>query len=260
MLRWKPFRRDPVDPVAHVLAECLERIEAGESPDEVVARYPDLRQELEPLLATGLHARAVAPEQPDPDFRRRLRYRLEGAVPVAARLPRPAFGLWRARLASAAVTLLFLLLVAGGAIRVSAGSLPDSPLYPLKRATEDAHLALTPDLARRFWLRLDFAERRLVEAHALWARKGVVWEGGLLEMVGITEAVLEEYEVFADPGMAEGVRRLRALGERQRAFLEFLAREAPSRRARWLAAMLLHYTADWDSRAKAVLERMGSGR
>jgi hypothetical protein len=70
--------------------------------------------------------------------------------------------------------------------------------------------------------------------------------------------VLEEYEAFPEPGAVEGLHRIRVLGERQRAFLEFLAREAPSRRARWLAEMLLHYTADWDSRVEAVLEEVES--
>ncbi len=256
MFGWKKIRRESVDPIAQALADCLERVEKGEAPEEALARYPALRKELEPLLTTALRAHTVAPEHPDLAFRSRLRYRLEGAAQVSARRPRPAFALWRTRLASAAVTLLLLFLVAGGAIGVSASSLPDSPLYPLKRATENAHLALTPDLAQRFWLRLNFAERRLMEAHALWERKGVVWEGGLLEMVGVTETVLEEYEVFADPSMVEGLRRIRVLGERERAFLEFLVQEAPSRRARWLAEMLLHYTADWDSRVEAVLEQV----
>lgn len=259
MFGWRKFRRESVDPIAQALADCLERVEGGESPEEALARYPDLREELEPLLTTALHAHTVAPEQPDPAFRSRLRYRLEGAAQASARLPRPTFALWRTRLASAAVTLLLLFLVAGGAIRVSAGSLPDSPLYPLKRATEDAHLAMTPDLAHRFWLRLDFAERRLQEAHALWERKGVVWEGGLLEMVGVTETVLEEYEAFPEPNVAEGLQRIRVLGGRERAFLEFLAREAPTRRAGWLAEMLLHYTAGWDGRVEAVLEHLRQG-
>ena len=256
MFGWRKIRRESVDPVGQALADCLERIEGGESPEEAVARYPALHEELEPLLTTALRARAVAPEQPDSAFRSRLRYRLEGAAQVSARPQRPGFALWRARLLPAAITLLIFFFLAGGAIRVSAGSLPDSPLYPLKRATEDAHLALTPDLTHRLWLRLNFAERRLMEAHALWERKGVVWEGGLLEMVGVTETVLEEYEAFPDPNVVEGLQRIRMLGSRERAFLEFLAREAPTRRAGWLAEMLLHYTAGWDRRAEAVLERV----
>lgn len=259
MLGWRKFRGESVDPVGQALADCLERVEGGESPEEALARYPALHEELEPLLTTALHARAVAPEQPDRAFRARLRYRLEGAAQVSARPSRLAFALWRARLVSAAITLLLLFLVAGGAVGVSARSLPDSPLYPLKRATEDAHLALTPNLAQRFWLRLNFAERRLLEAQAVWERKGVVWEGGLLEMVGVTETVLEEYEVYADPSMVEGLQRIPVLGGRQRAFLEHLAQEAPSRRARWLAEMLLHYTAGWNSRVEAVLEEVESG-
>jgi len=257
---WRMIGREPVDPIAQALADCLERIEGGAPPEEVLARYPTLQEELEPLLTTALHARAVAPEQPDPAFRSRLRYRLEGAAQaLSARSRRLTFALWRARLVSAAITLLLLFLVAGGAITVSARSLPDSPLYPLKRATEDAQLALTPDFFHRLWLRLDFAERRLMEAHAVWERKGIVWEGGLLEMVGVTETVLEEYEAFPEPEAVEGLQRIRVLGGRERAFLEFLVREAPSRRARWLAEMLLHYTIDWDSRVEAVLERVESG-
>lgn len=70
--------------LAHVLSRCVEALDAGESLDEVLRRYPALSDELRPLLETALRLHegrggATLPAFPDESLRRRLRE--AGAIP-----------------------------------------------------------------------------------------------------------------------------------------------------------------------------------
>lgn len=52
---------------------------------------------------------------------------------------------------------------AGATAAMAASSLPDSPLYPVKLAMEDARLAVTPNPAQRARLHLAMAQERTLE-------------------------------------------------------------------------------------------------
>lgn len=140
--------------------------------EEVLCEYPELREELEPLLKLAQDLRALpkvrAPESlrtsRRPVFASRdaragssiSRWRLYpidrlAAAPWGAALPRLA----------AAIALTFILL--GGVATVSAGSLPDEPLYPVKLAIEDLQLAVAPSPQAQMELELHFTARRLEE-------------------------------------------------------------------------------------------------
>ena len=107
---------------------------------------------------------AVAPVTPDGATRIRawnlVSARLAGG-PVAAPARR-----WRPfRLATALVAALAVLLV--GTAVASAQSLPNSPLYPIKRFDEGLRATLTLGAPARFSYRLELARIRLVEAQAM---------------------------------------------------------------------------------------------
>jgi hypothetical protein len=70
--------------------------------------------------------------------------------------------LWRS-LVAVALVLALVLSVGGGVARAAEGSLPGSPLYPLKLAAEDARTLLTLDPSARTRLYLHFADRRTDE-------------------------------------------------------------------------------------------------
>ena len=57
-------------------SECLASIKRGEAPDACLARYPQLRQQLKPLLVTALSVSAVPRALPSNDFRRQAKSRL----------------------------------------------------------------------------------------------------------------------------------------------------------------------------------------
>jgi len=70
--------------------------------------------------------------------------------------------LWRSLVATTLV-LALVLSMGGGVARAAEGSLPGSPLYPLKLAAEDARAILTLDPSARTRLYLRFADKRTDE-------------------------------------------------------------------------------------------------
>ncbi len=95
-------------------------------------------------------------------FRNELRGRLmsEAAVVLVPRSPRFSLpALLRPALAGAVIVVL----VIAGATSAAASSLPGDPLYAVKRASEDARLAVTFDQVSRLLLLSELADRRLDE-------------------------------------------------------------------------------------------------
>lgn len=155
------------DKLEKVLASCLENVEHGESPESCLARYPEMARDLEPLLRTALLVRQVTRAAPRQEFRAAARQRLMALARSApARRGRPwrrvnpsALG-WR----WAAVTAsLLVVLVGWGTVAMASNSLPDETLYPVKIATEEVKLALTPGAVRKARLEIDFIEQRTQE-------------------------------------------------------------------------------------------------
>lgn len=168
----------------HALDQCLQTLAAGESLEACLARFPDQRQELEPMLAAVLRLQAVRRLQAPPAFHQAARGRLLAAIEAAPRPVAPgrmplsqrfmaslAGILQPPRLAPLALrlALVLILLTAGTAATAYAAqdALPGNPLYAVKLAGEDVHLRLATDPAT---LRLTFAQRRLDEAHMLLQR------------------------------------------------------------------------------------------
>ncbi len=179
------------------LDECLSQLNTGEfGLEEVLARYPEHAAELRPLLRTAMLVRQVPQMVPSPEAKAAGRRRLLAAVAKKRRekaLAKPGVlqrlgqqvatvmqpllqpqrqGLMLAQ--AIAALLVVVSLVGAGTVGVAAGSLPDSPLYPIKRTTEWVQLTLTTSPADKARLHMDYSERRLGEAQALWeAGKGL---------------------------------------------------------------------------------------
>lgn len=155
----------------NILDECLGRLIDGESVEACLSRYPEHTAALEPLLRTAQQTLKAADIQPRPEFRDRARYQFQAAIhemPVKER--RGFFTVLRPGLA--AVVMLAVVLLAGGGVVAAAGnSLPDSPLYSVKLATESVRLALTPSDLGKAELNAQFADERVDEIIRL-AEKG----------------------------------------------------------------------------------------
>jgi hypothetical protein len=179
------------------LDECLSQLNTGElGLEEALARYPEYEAELRPLLRMAMLVRQTPRAVPSPAAKAAGRQRLLAAVArkkrekaqarpgLARRLGQSVAVLVQPwvqpqrqplRLAQAiAAVLVVVSLISAGTVKVAASSLPNSPLYTIKRATERVQLALTTTAAGRARLHMDYSEKRLEEAQTLWeAGKGL---------------------------------------------------------------------------------------
>jgi hypothetical protein len=156
----------------NILDDCLERLLVkGEGLEQCLERYPAQADELRPLLETALAAREASAIQPRPDFRARARYQFQSALKeTAAGKSRTSWG-WFPRWATAVAVVLVLVLAGGGTVFAADSSMPDSPLYSVKLATEQVRLALTPSQMGKARLCAELADRRVAEI-AYMADKG----------------------------------------------------------------------------------------
>jgi len=156
----------------NILDECLERLLVkGETIEQCLESYPEQATELEPLLQTALTAKKASAIQPRPEFKARARYQFRSALREAeAKRSRRFFG-WQPRWATAVAIVLILLLAGSGTVAAAGNSMPDETLYPVKLATEDVRLRLTPSDLGKAQLYASFADKRVLEI-ALMAEKG----------------------------------------------------------------------------------------
>jgi len=56
------------DKLTEILDDCIEQIEKGSSIEACLAEYPDMREELEPLLRIALSISSIPKVQPSPEF------------------------------------------------------------------------------------------------------------------------------------------------------------------------------------------------
>ncbi|GAH90833.1 unnamed protein product, partial [marine sediment metagenome] len=104
--------------------------------EQCLQSYPEQAAELKPLLQTALVVKKASAIQPRAEFKAKARYQFRSALQeVASRGSRPFFG-WLPRWATVVTIVLVLLLAGGGTVAAASNSMPDSPLYPVKLATE----------------------------------------------------------------------------------------------------------------------------
>ncbi len=148
----------------NVLDECLERLLIkGETMEQCLQSYPEQAADLKPLLQMALATRQAVAIQPRAEFKARARYQFHSALQEAASPRSRPFLSWFPRWATVVTIVLGVLLMGGGTIAAASYSMPDSLLYPVKLATEQAQLTLTPSDIGKAELCAKFADRRVAE-------------------------------------------------------------------------------------------------
>jgi hypothetical protein len=152
-----------------ILAYCLEEIHSGRKTiQECLAMYPDIREEIEPLLYLALKIQPEIRNAPA-EFKQKTRenlIRIMKSEVVQEKwgwnlksFLKPAFSF------SSAVLILPLVAVIamGGTSYASLNSLPDDALFPLKTKIENIQVALTFNNVSQANLHMKLAQRRVDE-------------------------------------------------------------------------------------------------
>ena len=153
---------------------CLREIEQGADLDTLLFRYPDLANELRPILEASVKATGMAARAPSEEVIRRNRAKLlQHAAEMRERKAAPlSRRVWSVLLRRALVTLavVLMLFISGtGLVRASSSSLPGDNLYSVKRTWERLSLWLTFDAAVREELEFEHENERLEELNELLA-------------------------------------------------------------------------------------------
>lgn len=147
-----------------ILDECLEcLLVKGEMIEQCLERYPEYAVELEPLLKTAVAANEALAIQPDPEFKARVRYQLSSSSEGVKPRKRVSPFTWQPRWAMAVMIVLAVLIAGGGTVVAADNSMPDNPLYPVKLATEQVRVTLTPSDIGKAEIYAAMVDRRVTE-------------------------------------------------------------------------------------------------
>jgi hypothetical protein len=166
--------------IEEILIHCIDDIEAGRaSLQDCLDRYPDMRQELEPLLRVALSINEPADTRPSDAFKIRARVNLMEhihasqtgkktvSVPSQAGIRHGWFTGWARAVAIAVAVILVISAAGAGTAYASQSSLPGDNLYSVKLGTEQLQRMVTFDDAAEVELELKFASTRLDELEEL---------------------------------------------------------------------------------------------
>ncbi len=197
--------------LANAFAACLDDIEQKRATlDECLARHPELRDELEPVLRTVTDIRAAPEWHVSPAFKATARQRIQRRIrtrnvqpPLRERLAAWNPLTWPGRLVTAprmvrvmAVVLAGLMVVTGGSVIASSDTQPDNPLHQIKLATENLELLLRPAGEGRTELLSEILDRRASELiNMCWQNKPDVAQRALVNY----QAALQVGHKMLDP-------------------------------------------------------------
>lgn len=219
-----------------ILDECLQDMSTrGETVERCLLRYPQHAGQLAPLIQVADRIRKTRHPALSVSATKAIERRLlKRATELRQSRAKPSF--WSlpfslrplVTVAATLIVVLALVLIGGGGIvYASTDSLPGSPLYGVKRTTEQVQLFLAPAGAKRTELHIKFAQRRLEEVQALVEIKGQVDEEALAAIAEETGLALEEAEKASVQDKAALLDKLVSLTERQQAVLKRVQAEAP---------------------------------
>jgi len=185
----------------NILNDCLERLLQGEPLEQCLRDYPQYAGEIEPLLQTAMSARKALAIQPGAEFKARARYQLQSVLKeTKARRGLPFFS-WQPRWAPALAIGLAFLLAGSGTVAAAGNSMPDSPLYPVKLATEQAQLRLTFSDIGKAKVYVELADKRVAEIAYM------VNQGKPEEIEATVQRLNSHLAMIVSLSLAEGVAK-----------------------------------------------------
>jgi uncharacterized membrane protein YgcG len=187
------------------LEVCLSALDTGVEIEAVLKLYPDLADELRPILETAVQAQSLAaPSVPKAAANRGRARVLQHAVGMreAAGKPRSRWSMFAfPRLATSLVIALVFLLSGTGLVSASSQALPGDGLYPVKRSWEDLRLFFMFSPEAREGLESEFEQERLDEISELLTegRNETIAFAGLVTQQGDTAWKVSGITVMITP-------------------------------------------------------------
>src|SRR5512138_1119202 len=157
-----------------VLEICLQDIEQGADVDTVLLRYPEVADELRPILLASRNASSLAVPAPSTEVARRNRARVLQRAAQLREARRASRRVWFASLRRIAVTLAVvgILFASGtGLVRAASTTVPGDQLYPVKRTWEDVLVLFAINAQQRDALEVEHENERIQELQELFAEK-----------------------------------------------------------------------------------------
>jgi len=149
--------------VVDALEDCLERLQAGASLEQVLALYPQWAKEMRPLLESALLAWSLRVTAPVPEASMARSRALFIEKAVAQPQHRGLFDLKLCFKYSLFAALCAVVILTIGTSFVSAQSLPGDILYPVKLAGEQTRLLFTTNTDQRLILQERYDQTRADE-------------------------------------------------------------------------------------------------
>ena len=171
-----------------ILEQCLEATESGADIETCLSPFPEMANELRPLLEAAQIARSMRDDYVPNAALQRSRSRLllraaslrkqDRSKPGFGRLPRIAF--------AALALALLVFLTWQGLVVAAAKALPGDALYPFKLTAEDLSLKIAQDADARRNIEVKYEQRRVDEVMQLLrlGREAKVQFVGVLEKQG----------------------------------------------------------------------------
>jgi len=188
------------------LEVCIKALETGAEIEAILQLYPQMAEELRPILETLIRAQSLAiPSIPEDAMQRGRARVLRHAAKMrkSARSPKRHWSMFALpRLAtSIALALVFILLSSTGLVSASNGALPGDNLYPVKRSWEDLRLLFIFSPAGREGLESEFEQERLDEISMLLSegRKATIAFAGLVTAKDTTQWKISGITVMITP-------------------------------------------------------------
>ncbi|MFQ5996768.1 MAG: DUF4382 domain-containing protein, partial [Dehalococcoidales bacterium] len=216
-----------------ILDKCLSQVRTGGGDiGSCLSQYPEHADRLRPLLEMATRLWQTSQPQPSPEAvsrgeqllvervaekRSSQTSRQELARATGDRIDRggggpgrnPFFPMgWRLRWAGVVAAILVLFMLSGGVVAASNNSMPGEVLYPVKMATEQARLVLTPSEEGKAKLHIAFAERRMEEM-AEMSRRGQVEQVAKLAPI-VAQHLEEAKQVILAIGESQAAQEMRA--------------------------------------------------
>ncbi|MDD1751316.1 MAG: DUF5667 domain-containing protein, partial [Methanothrix sp.] len=193
-----------------ILEICLEKLEAGVAPEDILSSFPDQANELRPLLLAIVEGRQLAAEiSPQPSAQTLSRAQFLTAAAGLAPAPRKLrFTLLHLRLATSSLIVVGILAaVLLGTGLASAAALPGDVFYPVKLMVEQIQLNIVQDPPARLELQENYDDRRLAEVERLneIKRRQPVTFSGLLEQTGPDQWRVGTLPLIFSQGVAKPV-------------------------------------------------------